>query len=66
MNLASVVQRLNSAKPLSKIPIKRIVQLVSPVFIRWIVIYPVDSAIFLRYHPWLIWPRWICAADLGW
>ena len=21
---------------------------------------------FLRYYPWLIWPRWVCAADLGW
>ena len=21
---------------------------------------------FVRYHPWLIWPRWVCAADLGW
>ena len=21
---------------------------------------------FLRYHLWLIWPRWVCAADLGW
>ena len=21
---------------------------------------------FVRYHPWLIWPRWVCAADWGW
>ena len=21
---------------------------------------------FLRYYPWLIWPRWVGAADLGW
>ena len=21
---------------------------------------------FLRYYPWLIWPRWLCAANLGW
>ena len=21
---------------------------------------------FLWYYPWLIWPRWVCAADLGW
>ena len=21
---------------------------------------------FLRYYPWLIWPRWVCAADWGW
>ena len=21
---------------------------------------------FLRYYPWLIWPRWACAADWGW
>ena len=21
---------------------------------------------FLRFYPWLILPRWVCAADLGW
>ena len=27
---------------------------------------PIPQQFFLRYYPWLIWPRWVCAADLGW
>ena len=45
-------QLLKRWTALSTITIQRIAQLVSLIFIHWIVIYPVDSAIqWINYYP---------------